>query len=415
MKKQFFSIFLSLFIQVSLNAQWVQQVSGTTADLGGISFLNANTGFICGSGVILKTTNGGINWVNINTINLLKPFKKIQALDSNFIYCVGMFSTIIKSTNGGLNWQIIRNGPSGTGIYGNFFALFFINTLTGWIGGDGGDGFILKTTNGGITMDSIPVNNSLNRVQDFNFANANTGLVCGTAGTIKKTTDGGYGWVSVNIPTGTWLPDFNNFSFINNNTGFTCTHAKQVYKTTDFGNNWDSLSYIPNTFPTIHHICFSDESKGWAVGSGYDVFHTTNGGLNWYPQGGMHANGILFINDSVGWKAGNVGVIYKTTNGGVTTTIGKFENKIIEFELFDIYPNPFNNQTTIKLIINKSGHYKLELFNIRGKSIKSIIPTLLNPGIHRISLNTSGLATGVYFLKLSNANKSSIKKLILLK
>ncbi|NOS84652.1 MAG: hypothetical protein HOP31_05885, partial [Ignavibacteria bacterium] len=51
---------------------WVSQVSGTTENLKSVFFLNANTGFIAGgfnSWIILKTTNGGVNWVLSNLGN----------------------------------------------------------------------------------------------------------------------------------------------------------------------------------------------------------------------------------------------------------------------------------------------------------------------------------------------------------
>ena len=74
MKKIIIVVFAAVITLTALNAnaQWIQQTTGTTADLYGISFLNEKTGFVCGSGVILKTTNGGANWINVNSLNLLK-------------------------------------------------------------------------------------------------------------------------------------------------------------------------------------------------------------------------------------------------------------------------------------------------------------------------------------------------------
>ena len=412
MKKLFFTI---LFLQIGiniLNAQWVQQVTGATADLGGISFLNENTGYVCGSGTILKTTNGGINWINVNTINLLKPFTKIQAIDENIVYCVGMFSTIIKSSNGGLNWNVLRNGPTGTGIYGNFFALYFINPLTGWISGE--SQFILKTTNGGGTFDSIPTTQLVQRITDFYFLNPTTGLVCGNTGLIRKTTNGGLNWDYVSIPIGTYLPTFNNFSFINLSTGFTSTYTKQVFKTTDFGDNWDSLTYIPNTYPSIHHISFINDSKGWAVGSGYDVFHTTNGGLSWFTQGGWNGLCVLFINDSVGYKTGNTGAIYKTTNGGVTFVSNEL-NVVSEFKLFQNYPNPFNPVTKINFALPKQGFVTLKIYDITGREIRTLVNEVKQEGYYTVDFNGAHLSSGVYFYRIQSDDFVQTKRMVLVK
>ena len=420
MKQIITLIIILLVYNFSINvdncrAQWIQQSTGTTANLGGISFLNENTGYVCGDGTILKTTNGGTNWVNVNTINLFKPFTKIQAIDENIIYCVGSFSTIIRSTNGGINWSILRDGPSGTGVNGNFYSLYFINSLTGWIGGDSPYQFILKTTNGGTTFDSIVTNNLLGRVNGFYFINSTTGLACGDLGIIRKTTNGGFNWNYVNIPVGTFLYTFRNFSFINSVTGFTCTDNRKVFKTTDFGENWDSLTYIPNTYPSIHHICFSSESKGWSAGSGFDVFHTTNGGLNWNAQGGGGCIQMFFVNDSVGYKTGNTGVLHKTTNGGVATYVASQEIVLQNFNLRNVYPNPFNSQTTITYNIFKNDYYTLELYNSIGRREMILFSAQKSAGEHKFLLNANNMTSGVYFLKLSNASNSNVKKLILMK
>jgi photosystem II stability/assembly factor-like uncharacterized protein len=412
MEKIIFTLIIIHFSLIIASGQWIMQHTGTTGDLYGISFINENTGYVCGSSTIIKTTNGGTNWYNVNTINLYKPFMKIQVIDEYIVYCVGMFNTIIKSTNGGSNWNIIRNGPSGTGV--SFFALYFINSLTGWIGGQYENSYILKTTNGGETFDSILTNNLLGRVQDFYFKNANTGLVCGNLGILRKTSNGGYNWNNVNIPVGGYLYDFRNLSFIDTNIGYTVSGSRKVFKTTDYGSNWDSLLSIPSDI-TTHHICFSSGIKGWVVGTQYDVFHTSNGGLNWYPQGGGGGSVILFINASIGWKAGNMGIVFKTTNGGIPTFVNESKVIIKDFQLIDNYPNPFNSQTIIKYNIFKNDLYFLELFNTVGKREMVLFSQQKNIGEYKFLLSVDNLPSGLYYLKLSNSKNYNIKKIILLK
>ena len=58
-----------LFVTNLLFSQgWVQQTSGTSLNLNCVYFINASTGFIgADGGIILKTTNGGSNWISLNT------------------------------------------------------------------------------------------------------------------------------------------------------------------------------------------------------------------------------------------------------------------------------------------------------------------------------------------------------------
>ncbi|SRR5690606_25957035 len=98
---------LILFIFLHSNhssAQWVHQQSGVlTQEFRNVEFLNENTGFICGINTILKTTNGGTNWVS-KPIPFSYALRDISIVDSNIVYCAGNYGRILKSTNGGESW-----------------------------------------------------------------------------------------------------------------------------------------------------------------------------------------------------------------------------------------------------------------------------------------------------------------------
>ena len=420
MKKIIFTIiiihFLLCLIQI-VNAQWYQQNSGTTADLYNIKFINRNTGFCCGGGVILKTTNSGTNWILLN-LPVNKMLFKIYPVDSSVIYCVGMFETIIKSTNGGTNWQVIRDGPNYIGT--SYHGCCFINRNTGWIAAGGLERKILKTTNGCQTFDSIVTLTSGN-INDIYFKDSVSGLYCDDNGAVRKSTNGGYNWFSINIPVGSYSFDFQNFTFINNLTGWTATFSRQIFKTTDFGNNWDSVYTIPNNNNIqLHSIFFSSNNTGYACGSGFYIYKSTNSGYNWiecylpYPING--ANSIFFVNDSVGWKVTNSGKITNTTNGGQGVLIAKNEEQIAkDFVLYQNYPNPFNNQTLIRFSVKRKDKYKLEIFNLLSEKICDLLNNELKEGSYEVKYSAENLSSGIYIYRLSSDNKSVAKKLIIMK
>jgi len=130
-------------------SQWIQQMSGTSGSLYDIEMINESTGWICGAGgTILKTTNGGENWISVPNPAAGKPLLDIDVVDENIMYCVGFFETILKSTNAGNPWFAIRNGPVGG--TASYYTCSFINKDTGWICGDLQK--ILRTKDGGITF-----------------------------------------------------------------------------------------------------------------------------------------------------------------------------------------------------------------------------------------------------------------------
>ncbi|GAB4328576.1 MAG: hypothetical protein Kow0037_03020 [Calditrichia bacterium] len=95
--------------------------------------------------------------------------------------------------------------------------------------------------------------------------------------------------------------------------------------------------------------------------------------------------------------------------------------KITEnFQLEANYPNPFNPETRIPFRIQKSGYTKLEIFNILGKPIKTLVNENLVPGNYEVvwdgtnALNQQ-VASGIYFYRLVQNNQVQIKKMELLR
>lgn len=95
-------------------------------------------------------------------------------------------------------------------------------------------------------------------------------------------------------------------------------------------------------------------------------------------------------------------------------------NVIVPLILYGNYPNPFNPETTISFNLPNKSDVQLEIYNIKGQKVKTIINERLTSGYHHTvwngtnSLNKS-VASGVYFYRLKTGEKELIKKMILLK
>jgi hypothetical protein len=84
------------------------------------------------------------------------------------------------------------------------------------------------------------------------------------------------------------------------------------------------------------------------------------------------------------------------------------------------YPNPFNPRTSINFSLATPGTVKLEVFNILGQKIRTLVDGHMEPGIHTISWDSkdesgASVASGAYFYKLTTDDYSSTKKMLLLK
>jgi hypothetical protein len=112
-------------------------------------------------------------------------------------------------------------------------------------------------------------------------------------------------------------------------------------------------------------------------------------------------------------------VKYFETGNYVQDETGDRE-KPSEFTLSQSYPNPFNQTTKIEFTLAKSGFVSLNIYDILGRKVKTLVSEHLSSGYKSVlwdGKNESGddVASGIYFYQLKVGNFSETKKLVLLK
>ena len=86
-----------------------------------------------------------------------------------------------------------------------------------------------------------------------------------------------------------------------------------------------------------------------------------------------------------------------------------------EFALNNNYPNPFNPTTKIRFNIPNDERVELNVFNILGQQVASIVNDKLSAGEHSFDFNADFLPSGLYIYQLKAGNFSESKKMMLLK
>lgn len=89
--------------------------------------------------------------------------------------------------------------------------------------------------------------------------------------------------------------------------------------------------------------------------------------------------------------------------------------KLMEFDLKQNFPNPFNSFTTIEFNLSVNSYVKLTVANVIGQTIEILINQEMNSGIHTISFNAENLPTGVYFYTIQTQNFLKTKQMVLLR
>jgi hypothetical protein len=86
-----------------------------------------------------------------------------------------------------------------------------------------------------------------------------------------------------------------------------------------------------------------------------------------------------------------------------------------DMKLYQNYPNPFNPVTKIRYEIAKAGMVTIQIFDVLGRAVRTLVNEEKAAGVYETSFNGSGLASGLYFYRLTAGNYTNVKKLILLK
>ncbi|HTO94919.1 MAG TPA: CHRD domain-containing protein, partial [Bacteroidota bacterium] len=88
----------------------------------------------------------------------------------------------------------------------------------------------------------------------------------------------------------------------------------------------------------------------------------------------------------------------------------------LRFALEQNYPNPFNPSTRINFQVDRTSRVTLEVFNILGERVATLIDGVKAAGAYSVEFNASRIASGVYFYRLmSDGAALATRKMLLLK
>ena len=80
-----------------------------------------------------------------------------------------------------------------------------------------------------------------------------------------------------------------------------------------------------------------------------------------------------------------------------------------------IYPNPVTRTANIEFALSKESNMKVTVLDMLGKSVMNLYEGVMNTGQHKIQLDASNLAQGIYFVKLQSNNEIITKKIMISK
>lgn len=114
------------------------------------------------------------------------------------------------------------------------------------------------------------------------------------------------------------------------------------------------------------------------------------------------------------------GLGYTGAHPNISFILEEFVSSIdqtpIEFEILRAYPNPFNPTSTLEFTLRKDANTRLDLYDINGRHIKTIVQDYLYSGKYSYKLHAHKLPSGVYICRLTqNGINLSNQKILLVK
>jgi hypothetical protein len=100
---------------------------------------------------------------------------------------------------------------------------------------------------------------------------------------------------------------------------------------------------------------------------------------------------------------------------GITSTPESPLETPREFALKQNYPNPFNPTTVIAFDLARDGRATLEVFDLLGRRVMTLVDGVLAAGEHRVTLDAADLPSGTYIYRLQSADVTQSRKMLLLK
>ena len=400
---------------------WKKLQSPVNSTLRRLTFVDSLTGWAAGeSGTIIHTSDGGNNW-EVQNSTVQSFITDIFFVNKTFGWATTITDTfpfntvILKTTNGGEEWIAEDFQDS------NAFmrTVFFFDSLNGLIGGT----YIAYTSNGGISWTRADVDSNMVStfpVYEFNFYNHQFGYASGgrldVAGVVWRTTDSGLNWTAQGISADEVFDVFifdslNAIALSGDPEGL---YATAKITTTDAGLNWVSEDLL--FYGLSFTIDFKNYTEGWSA-SGYKFLFTSDRGENWSefetPDSSVIYD-LQFTDARTGYAVGENGVILKLKSAYEPAGVEEQNSPLNTFILYQNYPNPFNPSTKIRFVISDGGFVNLKVFDIIGNEIVTLVSEEKSAGYYDVVFNAAGLSSGIYFYKLQVGSFIETKKMILI-
>jgi predicted GH43/DUF377 family glycosyl hydrolase len=199
--------------------------------------------------------------------------------------------------------------------------------------------------------------------------------------------------------------------------------------------NWESVGvYTPSTIVTDSG--YEMLYLGYNGLNDYIGYAISTDGINWVPSdsyvldAGISGNWDdayvahphILLDDTTynmwysggrantGGRVGYATAPVETGSNSVDNLSKNFPNKYV---LHQNYPNPFNPSTTIKFDLPKTSDVTIEVYNIAGQKVQTLLNKKMSAGSHQVEFNAQNFSSGIYYYRINAGEYQDVKKMVL--
>ena len=175
---------------------------------------------------------------------------------------------------------------------------------------------------------------------------------------------------------------------------------------------------LTNIGPNDVHFTVTSTSSAFSVNS-ISGLVTVKSGTSQYLV-------IIFTPADTNTHSGYIKLVYNALGSPDSIAVSGKGNKLTgvadaqsllpkEFALAQNYPNPFNPSTQITYAVPKAAKITLEIFDVLGRKVATLVDGVVTPGYYTANFNASSMSSGIYFYRLSSPGVTFTKKMLLLR
>ncbi len=413
----------------------------------GLAFDNGNENrlFVLTSNWLYGTPDAGQTWEvfgpDIPATHRVRGIKTDPEFTGLIYACTGHSSGssridsagFYRSTDSGETWEFYNDGLPPDNSY---------KKIAVSVSGTGARRFFLASSQGlyysnnegeswDLCSNGLPVNSYYNKI-DLAPSNPDFVVVGDFDNNVFRSSDQGYSWA----PTGN-IPGSNQehiiglkFDPMNENVIYASNLTNGLYKSYNFGSSWSSIINnlpIDPDFTSISPILINPLNSNNIFVCSYKrgAYQSHNGGDSWESfNNGLDT--VIYFGDMIFNPEDTNSIIYASGNKSVwtitrTPTGINVPSPDMSGRInLAAYPNPFNSEILIEYNANSSEKITINIYDIMGRNVKTIIDKILEPGLNTARWDgtndgNKNCPSGVYFARLQTRQSSKTAKILLLK